>query len=390
MRIGYRTNENILYLAVEGRIDASNAHEAEAQILAIKEMTAKAHTVIDAENLQYISSAGLRIILKLLRVDPALAAINVSPEVYEILEMTGFTDMMTVKKAYRKVSVEGCEFIAKGANGAVYRYDEETIVKVYFSKDALPEIRQERENARRAFVLGINTAIPYDIVRVGDGYGSVTELLDAMSVAKLLREDPTHPETAARYFVDMLKRLHTTSVEDGSLPDMQSTVLSWVEFVSPHLSPLQAEKLLTLVISLPKRNTLVHGDYHPGNVMIQNGEPLLIDMDTLGMGHPIFELASMFNALIGFYELKPEDTESFYGFDYATSVAFWNMTLRMYLDTEDEALCKSVTEKAMILGYVRILRRALRRPNEAESPARIAHCKEMLGRLLKTVNSLDF
>jgi hypothetical protein len=89
--------------------------------------------------------------------------------------MTGFTDMVTVEKAYQRMSVEGCEFIAKGANGAVYRYDNETILKTYFAKDALPEIKQERENARRAFVLGINTAIPYGIVRVGDGYGTVTE-----------------------------------------------------------------------------------------------------------------------------------------------------------------------------------------------------------------------
>ena len=73
--------------------------------------------------------------------------------------MTGFTDMVTVEKAYQRMSVDGCEFIAKGANGAVYRYDDETILKTYFAKDALPEIKQERENARKAFVLGINTAV---------------------------------------------------------------------------------------------------------------------------------------------------------------------------------------------------------------------------------------
>lgn len=48
------------------------------------------------------------------------------------------------------MTVAGCEFIAKGANGAVYRYDDETILKIYFAKDSLPEIKQERENARRA------------------------------------------------------------------------------------------------------------------------------------------------------------------------------------------------------------------------------------------------
>jgi hypothetical protein len=62
----------------------------------------------------------------------------------------------------------------------------------------------------------------------------------------------------------------------------------------------------------------------------------------------------------------------------------------MYLGTEDEAVCQSVAEKAMIIGYTRMLRRAVRRPNEADSPAKIARCKEMLGVLLNKVNSIEF
>ena len=55
-------------------------------------------------------------------------------------------------------------------------------------------MRKERESARKAFVLGINTAIPYGIVRVGEGYGTVTELLNAVNVTKLLCEDPVNIE----------------------------------------------------------------------------------------------------------------------------------------------------------------------------------------------------
>ena len=66
------------------------------------------------------------------------------------------------------------------------------------------------------------------------------------------------------------------------------------------------------------------------------------------------------------------------------------MALKMYLDTEDEAVCQSVAEKAMIIGYTRMLRRAIRRPNEAESPAKIARCKEMLADLLNKVDTLVF
>ena len=390
MNVTYRIDKNILYIALEGRIDASNAAQAEEKIFGIKNENPGKHTVVDADNLEYISSAGLRVILRLRKEEPKLAIINVAPDVYEVFDMTGFTDMVTVEKAYQRMSVEGCEFIAKGANGAVYRYDDETIVKTYFAKDALPEIKQERENARKAFVLGINTAIPYGIVRVGDGYGTVTELLNATSVTKLIRQNPDDMTEAVKYYVDMLKSIHAVEVEDGEVPDMKEIALDWARFVTAYIPEEQGRKLISLIEAVPKQNTLMHGDYHTNNVMVQNGEPLLIDMDTLCMGHPVFELGSMFNAFLGFSELNHEDIMRFMGYNRETSERFWNMSLRLYLGTEDEAVCQSVAEKAMIIGYTRMLRRALRRPNEAESPAKIARCKEMLAELLNNVDCLTF
>ena len=390
MHVTYRIDKDILYIAIEGRIDATNAAQAEEKIFSIKNENLNKHTVIDADNLEYISSAGLRVILKLRKEEPKLAIINVSPDVYEVLDMTGFTDMVTVEKAYPRMSVDGCEFIAMGANGSVYRYDNETILKTYFEKDALPEIKQERENARRAFILGINTAIPYGIVRVGDGYGTVTELLDAVSVTKLIKDNPDDFSIPARYYVDMLKSIHAVQIEDGEVPDMKEVALDWAKFVSPHLPREQGSKLLSLIQAVPKQNTLLHGDYHTNNIMVQNGEPLLIDMDTLCMGHPVFEIGSMFNALVGYSELNHQNMLDFFGYTFETAGKFWNMALKMYLGTNDEVVCQSVAEKAMIVGYTRMLRRAIRRSDEADSPAKVARCKEMLAYLLSKVDTLTF
>ena len=390
MNVTYRVDKNIIYIAVEGRIDASNAAEVEEKIFNIKEKNLELHTVIDAEKLEYISSAGLRVILRLRKEEPKLAIINVLPEVFEVFEMTGFTDMITIEKAYQRMSIENCEFLAKGANGAVYRYDNETIIKTYFSKDALPEIKQERENARRAFVLGVNTAIPYGIVRVGDGYGTVTELLNALSVTKLIRQNPNDMSQAVNYFVNMLKSIHAIKVEDGEFPNMKEIALDWVDFISTHISPEMFQKLRVLIEAVPNENTLLHGDYHTNNVMVQNDEPLLIDMDTLCMGHPVFELGSMFNAFIGFSELDHQVSMNFFGYSHETAEKFWEMSLKMYLGTEDENIIRSITEKAMIIGYIRMLRRAIRHSEDNDSPVKIARCKEMLEILLNKVDTLIF
>ena len=390
MEITYHIDKNILYVAIKERIDASNAADAEERIFAIKKENHGKHIVIDADDLEYISSAGLRVLLKLKKEVPKLAIINVAPEVYNVFEMTGFTELITVEKAYKKMSVEGCEFIAKGANGAVYRYDDETIVKTYFSKDALPEIQQERENARKAFVLGINTAIPYGIVRVGDGYGTVTELLNAVNVTKLICDDPIHLEKPVAYYVDLLKSIHSVETESGDFPDMRETALDWATFVSAYIPKEQGDKLRAMIGAIPKRNTLLHGDYHTNNVMVQDGEPLLIDLDTLCVGHPIFELGSMFNAFIGFSELDHSVVLQYMGYDYSTSEGFWRMVLKKYLGTENDALCAEVEKKACVIGYMRLLRRLIRRSHEKGAAEQIAYYKQQLIDGINQVDTLEF
>jgi hypothetical protein len=64
--------------------------------------------------------------------------------------------------------------------------------------------------------------------------------------------------------------------------------------------------------------------------------------------------------------------------------------LKKYLGTEDEAFIESVASKAKIIGYTRMLRRALRHTDEPDSTERIEKCKEVLAILLEKVDTLTF
>lgn len=106
---------------------------------------------------------------------------------------------------------------------------------------------------------------------------------------------------------------------------------------------------------------MIHGDYHTKNLELQDDEVLLIDMDTLAVGNPVFELGSMFNAYRGFFELDHDGVRSFQGFSYETAEKFWYKTLAKYLGTDDEAVIRSAEDKARIIGYTRLIRRSIRR-----------------------------
>jgi len=350
-----------LVIALEGRIDSNNAAQTEKEVFDVVNGNAHTTLTLDLSALEYISSAGLRILLKLRKSDSSLKVINVSSDVYEIFDMTGFTEMMEIAKAYKTMSVDGCEVIGQGANGLVYRINDETIIKLYRNPDCLDDIKRERALAKKAFVLGIPTAISYEIVKVDDSYGSVFELLNAQSFAKLLANDPEHLDKYVELYIDLLKKIHSTVVEDSDMVDMRQTAISWAVFDQEYLPKDIGDKLVSLVKAVPYDKHMMHGDYHIKNVMMQNDEVLLIDMDTLCIGNPIFELGSMFNAYKGFASRAKSKSIDFLGIDKVIADEFWRKSLMAYTGTSDDAKINEVEQKAEVVGYMRLLRRLIRR-----------------------------
>ncbi len=215
------------------------------------------------------------------------------------------------------------------------------------------------------------------------------ELLEATSLSKMIKKDPEHLEVPLKYYVDMLKQIHSTEVGVGDMPDMRKVALDWAAFDREYLPKELGDKLYQMVEAVPERQTMLHGDYHTNNIMVRDGEALLIDMDTLCVGHPIFELGSMFNAFVGFLELDHAEAEKFLRFSYETAGRFWKQALALYLGTEDEARLKEVEDKAKVVGYMRLLRRTIRREGENREQL-IAFYQQRLTDLIPNVDALTF
>ena len=98
MNIIEERNNNISTIKVEGNLDASTAPELQSHLDKVfKEVDA---IVFDFINLNYISSAGLRVILaaiKSMKSEDAIKVINVNDTVMNIFELTGFDDLITIE-----------------------------------------------------------------------------------------------------------------------------------------------------------------------------------------------------------------------------------------------------------------------------------------------------
>ena len=395
LTVTYYQDDKSLVFVPAGKIDSSNAAGLETEIYDVLDQTPSERIVLDFAHVEYISSAGLRVILRLLKTCKDTKLINVSASVYEILEMTGFTEMMEVQKVFRELSISGCELIGKGAVGSVYKYDAETIVKAFKPGVSLEDIREELDLARTVFVLGVPTAIPYDVVKISDEgweYGTVFEMLNAMSLGKLMSQGKISLDDAAKLAMDLLKQINGTHTRSDKIPSAKSIALGWLKALDGCLPPDQYDKLLALITDLPEADNLIHGDFHMQNVMYQNGECILIDMDHICSGHPVFELSALYNSYVGYSETEHQIIVDFQGITAEQGEYFWKKCLQLYLDTDDEKVFEDVARKLMTISYMRIASRQLRHGWAVSEKGRrvIENAKAHLAELLPLVDTLAF
>lgn len=371
------------------RIDSTNVNLVEQRLH--NELDGyEGNLIIDCDELEYISSAGLRVILKLKKEFPNTKIINCNQAVYEIFEMTGFTEMMDIEKGYRKISVDNCEIIGEGAYGIVYRIDPDTIVKVYKNADSIDDIIKERERAKKAFVLGIPTAISYDIVKVGDLYGSVFEMLDAKSFAELLNKGESINKLV-KQSVQILKQIHETKNINNDLPDKKEEAIGWAKYIEEYLPKEKAKKLIKMVKEIPSSNTIVHGDFHVKNIMHLENENLLIDMETLSVGHPILELACSYSIYEGFECLDPKNPEKFLGIPQNLCRKFIDLTFKYYFDELEDEEIEIIKNKVKIICYMRLLRRQLKHfKDNTDALSSIEFCKNYIIDNIDKVDNLYF
>ena len=105
--IFFEQKENEYLVKLEGRIDSNNSREVEQEIAQTIPKGKEIKVVMDFLNLEYISSAGLRVILKVKKDYQSVRVINVQPAVYDVFESTGFTAIIPITKVLREISIEG-------------------------------------------------------------------------------------------------------------------------------------------------------------------------------------------------------------------------------------------------------------------------------------------
>ncbi len=312
----YQLNEGVLTLSLPERIDTSSVATVEDEVFRILEANEHKSLVFEGSGLGYISSVGLRLILKVKKAEPTLRVENVSTEVYDIFEMTGFTQILDVRKKFREISIEGCPLIGKGAYGKVYRLSPDTIVKSYFRGNPVSDIERERNLAKLAFILGIPTAISYDIVKIKEEkLGAVYELIAADSLLDTFLKSPDRYQEYLDQYIALLANMGKTPVSSDLIPSYKDDLRHRRTPCIGILEDSLLGKISDFIESLPEGRYLCHGDCHFKNIFVTADGMILIDMDTLSKGEPFYELACLYKTYVTFDTIDPTNAMEFFGVD---------------------------------------------------------------------------
>ena len=352
MNFNYNLDNGVLTVSLDGRMDTEAAVKFEAELAEICKNNPHESMVFDAEKLLYVASSGLRTILKMAKTEKNFSVENVSPAVYSVFEMTGFSRIIKIRKALRKIDLEKCEKIGFGGNGAVYRVSEDEIVKVNYNPATYAALDLELAKAKEAFLLGIPTAISFDLVDCGEGKrGVVYETIKSRTLGESIQCNPELMEELTERYVEQLNTLHAVHTDNPVFGNAKDNYRTQVENASKFLTEEEGQMLKQILDVLPEGDRLVHCDAHPKNIMIQNGDMLWIDMEGMATGHPIYDLISIAAVLNGMR--TDEMSLGICGMDNQTVLKFKDCFIRKYFKTEDT---EAVQRYSSMIDALRLIR----------------------------------
>lgn len=283
----------------------------------------------------------------------------------------------------RKLEVTDDMLVGQGANSKVYAIAEDTVVKVLRLTD-MSEAEREIKLAKWAIKNGIPTPISYDVVDVDGHPGLVYESLGRGNLRNELKQHPERFDDIMRDYTELLCTINSVHVNDDRFPHTLNDHREKLEYIKGVLTDDEYKRLSELSDTIPDSDRLIHGDCHIKNVRVKDGSLFLIDLDTLSRGDPIFELAGLHCAYVGYNILGGGDYDEF--FDVPSELLYRTMdaVFAGYFEGLSEEDIEENIKKVSVAAYMRMVYNVM-----IYSPDNKDHLETVLGYLRSYLPQVD-
>ena len=180
------------------------------------------------------------------------------------------------------------ELVGRGRTSDVYTYGSDTVVKVAYDDVPHEWPTFEAELTRAVWELGVAAPKVHDVVQINGRPSVVFERIAGPSMWQQMVDNPAETARLARELAAIQKSLLHIGIPPG-VPDLVDRLVRKIRLVSGLTTDERAEAEVILA-SLPRGAALLHGDLHPGNVLMGHTGPVVIDWFDATIGHPVADV----------------------------------------------------------------------------------------------------
>lgn len=179
--------------------------------------------------------------------------------------------------------------VAVGRTSEVFAYGNDSVVKV--PRPTVPDhwANDEAQFTRAALACGVPAPEVRDVIEVDGRSAIVFERIDGPSMWQCMLDQPQNVDALSRELAAVHRTIQLAGIADG-LPDLVARLCTKIMQVDA-LSDAERDEACALTRSLPRGAALLHGDLHPGNVLMGPDGPTVIDWFDATIGHPVADVA---------------------------------------------------------------------------------------------------
>ena len=187
--------------------------------------------------------------------------------------------------------------VGEGGNGSTYVNSSEPdkILKVdKQSINTLEFVSHEFEVSKAVEKMGIQTPAMYEMVRVGDSYATISQLIKGKkSLSRICCDQPDRIPEMAVLFCEHGKKLFSTPCNTDFFPNRKEQLMRALKKVQ-FIGEKNRRILVSFAESLEDIKTCSHGDFNTGNLIFADSQYYWIDLDRFGYGDPMFDIGHLF------------------------------------------------------------------------------------------------
>jgi uncharacterized protein (TIGR02172 family) len=180
------------------------------------------------------------------------------------------------------------QMIGQGNTAEVYLWGDKEIVKLFRQKFPWEGVEREYHVSKEVEKLGLPVPKVGQMIELEGRKGITYERITGMSMLEVITKNPMSAKNYCRQLAEMHYQMHQCQVQE--LPKYKEA-LEWNIRHTELLSEKQRLTVLNKLEQLPENCRLCHGDFHPGNVIAEDGRTIILDWMTATTGSPAADVA---------------------------------------------------------------------------------------------------